>query len=98
MKEVAKFFTAFGVVGTVGGFAIAADAGCTWAWILFFVSIIMLLVGICMGSAARKKQQPNTAQTDTFAQAQGALAERQAMIAKMKANGMSDEDIQKYLH
>ena len=30
-------------------------------------------------------------------QAQGALAERQSMIAKMRANGMSDEDIQRYL-
>lgn len=98
MKEVAKFFTAFGVVGTVGGFAIAADVGCTWAWILFFVSILMLLVGICMGSAARKHEQQNNVQSDSLAQAQGALAERQAMIAKMKANGMSDEDIQKYLH
>lgn len=32
-----------------------------------------------------------------LAQAQGALAERQSMIAKMRANGMSDEDIQRYL-
>ena len=45
-----------------------------------------------------KKEQQNTNQTNSLAQAQGALAEREAMIAKMRANGMSDEDIQKYLH
>lgn len=53
-----------------------------------FVSIIMLHVGICMGSAARKHEQQNNAQSDSLAQAQGTLAERQAMIAKMKANGI----------
>ena len=32
-----------------------------------------------------------------LAQTQDALAEREAMIAKMKENGMSEEDIKNYL-
>lgn len=98
MKEVAKVLTAFGIVGSVLFFFIGADGGGLGIWILFGVFAIMLLIGICLGSSARKHEQQNNTSTNQLAQAQGALAEREAMIAKMRANGMSDEDIQKYLH
>ena len=98
MKEAAKVLLAFGILGTILFFFIGADGGPFWSWILFFVFAIMLVIGICLNSAARKQEQQNTTSTNQLAQAQGALAEREALIAKMRANGMSDEDIQKYLH
>lgn len=98
MKNVAKVLLAFGIFGSILFFFIGADGGPFWSWILFFVFAIMLVVGICLNSSARKREQNNNNQANSLAQAQGALAEREAMIAKMRANGMTDEDIQKYLH
>ena len=57
MKEAAKVFIAFGVVGSILFFFVGADGGPFWSWILFFVFAVMLLVGICLNSAARKKEQ-----------------------------------------
>lgn len=98
MKELAKVLTAFGIVGSVLFFVIGADGGGLLTWSLFGVFAVMLLVGICLGSVARKRDPQDNASNTQLAQAQGALAEREAMISKMKANGMSDEDIQKYLN
>lgn len=98
IKEVAKVLLAFGILGTILFFFIGADGGPVWSWILFFIFAIMLIVGICLNSSARKREQQSNNQSNSLERAQGALAEREAMIAKMRANGMSDEDIQKYLH
>ena len=57
MKEAAKVFIAFGVVGSILFFFVGADGGPFWSWILFFVFAVMLLAGICLNSAARKKEQ-----------------------------------------